>query len=245
MRAAWRRFLAAIQFLTILPVRSESDGNLAPSLPYFPAVGLLLGGALWAAARLLRGWPPTVAGMVLVLAYTLVTGGLHADGLMDTADAVASRLPPGEARRVMKDSRVGALGALAGAALLLWKTACWAALLPRDPLIAMFVPAVSRTALLWALTGPKAATPVPAAGLGAPLQGAVGIPVALGWAGVLAALLYVTAGSRGVATAAGVILAGQLTARWLHRRYGGLSGDMLGAAHEVAEAIGWLFAVVP
>ncbi|MEW5703558.1 MAG: adenosylcobinamide-GDP ribazoletransferase [Pseudomonadota bacterium] len=83
-------FLIALQFLTILPVRLKEPPDskaMGRSLPYYPLIGLLLG-ALLAFLGWGLGDAPTLIATALILAvWVLLTGGMHLDGLADSADA--------------------------------------------------------------------------------------------------------------------------------------------------------------
>lgn len=247
--SAWRRLALAITFLTIVPIRVPApvtDADVTASVAYYPLVGAGLGGLLWGLAYLMQAWPSLLAAAVLAAAYTVVTGALHLDGLMDTADALASRRPRREALAIMKDSRVGALGALAGVLVLVIKIAAWTTLLHRAPfpwLVA--VPAVARTGMVWSVAHEPAAPRGDAPTLAQQYQGAVPTGVVLLWAaGVLAALLAVGGGWTAVLlTVGGMVLAAgaaRATTRWL----GGMTGDTYGAVNELVEVWGWIVAVV-
>jgi adenosylcobinamide-GDP ribazoletransferase len=107
---------AAFQFLTRLPLfwlpyRSDA---LARAAKFFPLVGLAMGGAMVAIYRLLSPHlPATIVALMIVLFATLLTGGLHEDGLADVADAFGGGHDRKKALEIMKDSRIGSYGALA------------------------------------------------------------------------------------------------------------------------------------
>ena len=83
-------------------------------LAWMPVVGLLIGG-LWAAFDYAAGliFPMSVRGLLDVLFLVILTGGLHLDGLADTADGLLSHRDPARSLEIMKDSRVGTWGAIA------------------------------------------------------------------------------------------------------------------------------------
>lgn len=118
-----KRFLSALGFLTRIPVPEwalADRASLAASPPYFPAVGAIIGLG-WAAFDLLltRMFPLPVACALDLLFLFIVTGGLHWDGLSDTADGLLGGRTREDALRIMRDSRIGAMGAIAIALLLL------------------------------------------------------------------------------------------------------------------------------
>jgi adenosylcobinamide-GDP ribazoletransferase len=111
-------FRNALRFMTIIPVAS-SDAATAPDwlsrcVKYFPVVGIGVGVAS-AVALLLAGniWGPAIAALLAVATSIVVTGGLHEDGLADTADSFGGGRTPEKRLAIMKDSRIGAYGALA------------------------------------------------------------------------------------------------------------------------------------
>src|SRR5204862_4098680 len=134
----------ALAFLTPL------GGPAAPSpraLAWFPAVGaalgLALGGAWWVAARV---WPPAAAAAVVVAADLALTGMLHLDGLVDSADGLLPHLPRDRRLAVMAAPDVGAFGIAIAAAVLLLR---WSSFASRPPSVLLVAGlwCVSRTAM--------------------------------------------------------------------------------------------------
>lgn len=121
---AGKRLATAIAFYTCLPIPQAwlSDFRLVSRLA--PIVGLLIGGILSGldAGLLYIGMPELTLSAVVAIAWVGLTGGLHLDGAMDTADGLAVQ-DPQRRLAVMADSATGAFGAMAAIALLLLKTA--------------------------------------------------------------------------------------------------------------------------
>ncbi len=120
-----RPCLDAFRFLTAIPLppaRRGGDTDLASSVAWFPLVGGVLGGFLvavdWVSSQAFPNMPHLISATLVLSAYALFTGGLHHDGLMDTADAFWGVRSREERLRVMKDSRAGALGVTALALFL-------------------------------------------------------------------------------------------------------------------------------
>jgi adenosylcobinamide-GDP ribazoletransferase len=116
--SANRDFFNALRFMTIFPVPS-SEAATAPDwlsrcAKFFPAVGICVG-LVSAAALLLTSsiWNPVIAALLAVAASIIVTGALHEDGLADTADGFGGGWSVEKRLAIMKDSRIGAYGALA------------------------------------------------------------------------------------------------------------------------------------
>ena len=111
-----RLLLVAVQFLTRVPVPrwvGFKASWLNECARHLPLVGLGIGafGALiWCAAA--QVWPPTVAVLLSMVATVWLTGGFHEDGLSDTCDALGGAVSRDKALLIMKDSRIGAYGAI-------------------------------------------------------------------------------------------------------------------------------------
>jgi adenosylcobinamide-GDP ribazoletransferase len=109
-------FLAAVMFLTRLPVgrfHQFRDEDVASSTIYFPIVGALIGLAGGLALLASAVLPSFVAVLISMLVTICLTGGLHEDGLADSADGLIGGQDPRRRLEIMKDSRIGAYGALA------------------------------------------------------------------------------------------------------------------------------------
>jgi adenosylcobinamide-GDP ribazoletransferase len=246
---AWLRDLAgAWIFYSVLPAWPWPKPRFRRIARFAPWVGAVLGGLqglLWWG---LEGRVPPLAQVALVLAAgLLLTGGLHMDGAMDTADGLAAGERLLEA---MDDSRVGASGAQALALLLLLRTAALATLATAAPLALPWAALWGRVAPLVAMArfpylrpgGTAAFHREHWAGLARELR-----PTALLVLVVvvieMAVAGWVVAGS-GASRAVLAGLAGLLPALvvplWLGRRLGGHSGDSYGACVEWSEALALL-----
>ncbi|MBC8078254.1 MAG: adenosylcobinamide-GDP ribazoletransferase, partial [Chloroflexales bacterium] len=99
-----------------------SEASMVRSIPWFPLAGAMIGAltlpAGWLGDTL---WGATARAALVVVAAGVITGGLHLDGLSDTFDGVMSWRPTERKLEIMKDSRIGAMGALALVAVLLLK----------------------------------------------------------------------------------------------------------------------------
>ena len=120
-----RSVLAALAFLTILPVRLRkpfSQEELAGSRYWYPVIGLLLGAVLggWTALAARTGAPQLAAFMVLS-AWVALTGALHVDGFCDYCDGLFGGQTIEDRLRIMKDPHVGTFGLVGSILLLLGK----------------------------------------------------------------------------------------------------------------------------
>jgi len=118
-------FLTALQFLTVIPIKIKYAGEqkLADSMVYFPLVGLLMGLFLAGINALLYflNFPSLAANVITVIVLIIITGGLHLDGLSDTADAFLSGKPREQMLEIMRDSRTGVMGVLSLISVILLK----------------------------------------------------------------------------------------------------------------------------
>lgn len=117
--------LIALQFLTRFPVKSRTEWdekNTALSILYYPLVGLIIGFVLWFSAVLLDGIVPMIGAVVVLILWVLITGGLHLDGLADSADAWAGGYADKQrSLDIMKDPAAGPFAVVVLVLLLLVK----------------------------------------------------------------------------------------------------------------------------
>jgi adenosylcobinamide-GDP ribazoletransferase len=238
-------FLAAIQFLTIVPVgkKSLSPQELGACQCFFPLVGLLLGMGLAGLDALgSRIWPTILVSALLTTVLVIATGALHLEGFLDTCDGLFGGSTREQRLAIMRDKNVGAFAVAGGTCLILLKWAALAALTPpeRFPTLVLF-PTLSRWAMVLAMSAfPYARTE----GLGTVFhQGATG-------ARVLVAALITFIGTMVIASLGGLILllvTSLLTlgvGHLMSKRLGGLTGDTYGAINEVMEVLTLLLATI-
>jgi len=246
---AWLRDLAgAWIFYSVLPAWPWPKPRFRRIARFAPWVGAVLGGLqglLWWG---LEGRVPPLAQVALVLAAgLLLTGGLHMDGAMDTADGLAAGERLLEA---MEDSRVGASGAQALALLLLLRTAALATLAAAAPLALPWAALWGRVAPLVAMArfpylrpgGTAAFHREHWAGLARELR-PTALLVLLVVVIHMAVAGWVVAGigaSKAVLAGLAGLLPALVVPLWLGRRLGGHSGDSYGACVEWSEALALL-----
>ena len=146
-----RRFLVALQFLTVLPVNIKSgieEKDFGASLVYFPVVGLLIGLLLALAAASLAFLPALVKSAMILALYIFITGGIHLDGFADTCDGFYGNKSAEKILEIMRDSRIGAMGVIGIISILLLKFTMIASL-PEGSLwkILIVMPVFSRWSL--------------------------------------------------------------------------------------------------
>src|SRR5579863_105905 len=243
-------FLVATQFLTRVPVPAASDFQascLGESLRYFPLVGGLVGlvnVAVWWLSS--RWFPRAVAVGLMLCASLLLTGGFHEDGLADTCDGLGAGGTRERTLAIMKDSRIGALGAMGLLMLLGLK---WSTLvaLPTAAfgLIVVAAHVVSRwcaMGLIWALQYARAEGAGKSREFDGGLTGAqwllsgvigmttVAIPMI--WQGVAMRNAIAAAAVAGFGAAA---ITAFVAAVYCKQRIGGYTGDCLGAVQQASE----------
>lgn len=255
-RSAWQAFAIdlahCIRFYSRLPVPAlpwEQDAHALPSFPrlvrIIPVAGLVIG-LLPAAVlgfALLLDLGPWLAATLSATAMVLTTGALHEDGLGDTADSfggatIEKRL------EIMRDSRIGSFGASALFLSLSLRIGALAMIVARsDAAVAMatvlIVASLSRTAGLMPLAFlPPARRDGMSQAVGQPARETFWVAVAI--AGAIAVVLGALAGLPPAGIALMLVLSGlsgiALT-RFAERHLGGQTGDIAGAAQQVAEVV--------
>jgi len=237
-----RLLLIAFQFLTIIPLpvtlRCEQE-DLGHSTSFFPVVGFAIGGLLAGVDWLIS---PCIArplcDALLIALLALVTGALHLDGLADVCDGLAARGGRERFLAVMKDSQVGAVGAvgLVLGLLLKWQALAavpagfkWQALL--------LFPALARFGQVLTMAGARHAR-----------QDGLGVAIARGTGGTALVLAFATAASagyyllgiKGIIALAAVSLFAIAGRTFFQRKLGGLTGDTIGCISELNEILALL-----
>lgn len=226
-----RRLLGAFAFLTILPVPG-TPARVGESALFFPLIGALLGAG---GALLLNAATPPLGSAMAALAtlglWTFLTGGLHEDGVADVADAIRPNRSRARMMAILKDSRIGAFGAMA---LVFLFAVRWQALmrLPSQPV-----------AELAACLGMSRAALVIQAYVSRPIGEGLGKAFADDLRWYAAVLVLLQALALAVATGThhtlpllgGGILLTWLLYQWFDHRLGGVNGDCLGATCLIVE----------
>lgn len=269
-----RHYLLSLQFFTRIPVTGRladwvgfSPAMLRASAGHFPGVGLLVGSVLALfTAGLLALLPPTGSAPLVAAALgtalgVLLTGAFHEDGLADVADGLGGSADRDRALLIMKDSRVGAFGAIAVMLMLLCKVTLLALLGDvSGPLMAaalLVAHVVSRTwpllTIRWLphvgdVAGSKSkplADQISAAALRTGLIWCVLALVLVAYGQVSINFVAIDVSDEGLLQALlnalmASLVAWAVMARWFWRRLGGFTGDCLGATQQVCEVAFYL-----
>lgn len=230
-----RNLSIAFGLMTTLPIRlpdNWSAGDSGRAAVWYPFVGLVIGALTWLAWRgAILVFPSLVAGVLALVVWVLLTGGLHLDGLSDCCDGLFVSAPAERRLEIMKDPHVGAFGVIGLILVLLLKATSLSSLPLTSGIGIMLAASLARWCLLFAALLPQARV----SGMGADfasgfqrsyiLLGAIipiGLAIFMGIQGMLSTLVGVGA--------AGLIL-------WLaNSRIGGVTGDVFGMIVEVVEA---------
>jgi adenosylcobinamide-GDP ribazoletransferase len=238
-RGTLRPFLTGVMFLTRIPcpawVGHDAD-HLARSTVWFPLIGALVGawgGAFYLVGR--TGWAAPVVGVLLSTVATVwLTGAFHEDALADACDGFGGGWGKDDILRIMKDSRVGSYGVVGLVLVLALKVAALSALSPGTALRALVAAHVlgrwSSLPLIWRYDYARESS-----GTGKPFAASVTVPRLVMGTAMAAVLAGVTLGMAALPAAAAVLAVTWLGGRYFHRWIGGITGDCLGAANQVAE----------
>lgn len=255
-----RHYLLAVQFFTRIPVTGAlaawvgySPQQLRASAAHFPGIGWLVGGVCALLAALLLAALPAapaallVAAALVTAAGVLLTGAFHEDGLADVADGLGGSLERARALEIMKDSRVGAFGALALVLVIVVKVALLALLggfgapvlcagLFAGHVVSRFLPLLLIARMRHVGDeGRSRAKPL------ADRISGTSLLVAGVW--LLAALLLVVWSVPGLPMAMPLLCSGLVALwlwRWFARRLDGFTGDCLGATQQLTEVAFYL-----
>jgi adenosylcobinamide-GDP ribazoletransferase len=231
-----KQILWLIQFLTTIPLKltiSMEPEDFGRSLAYAPLIGLLLGGILAASFYILRFlFPIMISSLFLCIIYVFLTGGLHLDGLGDTADGLFSHRPKERILEIMKDSRVGTNAVLAVIFVIL----SYIFLIMQIPTKALglivLMPVIGRMALPLAAGLEKYARQN---GLGLHFINFCGPKEIIIGLTITSAISFLILGIKGLLIVLSIGILISFITKLLAAKIDGITGDILGAVCELAQ----------
>ncbi|NDJ60857.1 MAG: adenosylcobinamide-GDP ribazoletransferase [Chloroflexi bacterium] len=231
----WADVRGAFTFLTILPFGFPTGRQPGWIFTWFPLVGLLIGLLIAGVARF-APFSPDLTAFVALAAWVIITGGLHLDGLGDSADGLLAAVPAARRLEIMKDPRAGSWAVITLTLVLLGK---YLALRALDARLLILPPVVGRWVLVLAAVGFPYARRTQAS-LGGHYRTGLGRAQRIG--ATLITLPVVISASGDWRVAALVIVIGLATVglggMWAARQLGGgLTGDVYGALCEMTELL--------
>ena len=238
-------FVTGFQFLTRIPIVHQTEWSVESfgrSVKFFPIIGGIIGLLLFSFVHIMQYFfsvkvPIHIIGIGVILFEIFLTGGLHCDGLMDTVDGIFSGRPRDKMLEIMKDSRVGAFGAMAFSLLIVVK---YSLIMDIEfsllPLALLTMPIVGRIAVVIGIVFYPYAR---VNGLGKVFYDCSHRQT-LWVAGITALLLILPLGKIAMISAVVGVIAAVLFCEYVNKKLGGLTGDVYGAIVELTEIVALL-----
>ena len=142
-----KNFLSALSFLTIIKIKTDKNYTPENFIPYFAIIGFIIGTGLCYLAILTRNLFFSPA--LLLIYLTVITGGLHLDGFIDTADAIFSHRSREKKLEILKDPNVGSMGIISLVLLFLLEFSAFIAL--NELKVLLFIPVYSRFSMIFGM----------------------------------------------------------------------------------------------
>jgi adenosylcobinamide-GDP ribazoletransferase len=235
-------FASGVIFYTVIPLPIKWTNNWLRIARWCPLVGLLIGSILLVSASLckLMGIPDLTRNALTVAIWVGITGGIHLDGAMDTADGL-SVTNPERRLEVMKDSATGAFGAIAAVIILLLKTVTLSEMSLPLWLVLLSATGWARWGQVWAIafypylreTGKGS---FHQENLRLPQDILLGLVVLLCFSSLWFTIDYLFWWQIGLIVGGNIAIA-LLTGYYFHQRLGGHTGDTYGAVVEWSEVL--------
>jgi adenosylcobinamide-GDP ribazoletransferase len=231
------KFIAAWRFLILIPLnfkRANTNEEISGSIVYFPVIGLILGLVLAGLAWVFRlGFPASIVSILVLLVLTVLTGGLHLDGLADSFDGLGGK-DREERLRIMRDSQHGTFGIVSVIFALFIQATALATISSKSIYWAIIVfPIIGRWAMVYALAAYPYARE---SGMGVLFKKNATVSIfaicTVFTMAVTALLLH----GRGMIALIAALAAVMLVAAFFNRRLAGLTGDSYGALNVIGEA---------
>jgi adenosylcobinamide-GDP ribazoletransferase len=222
--------------MTILPVRlpeNWSAGDSGRAAVWYPFVGLIIGALTWLAWRgATLVLPSFIAGIIALVVWVVITGGLHLDGLADCCDGLFVSAAPERRLEIMKDPHIGAFGVIGLILVLLLKAAVLSSLTLTSAFSIILAASLARWCILLGALHPQARP----SGMGADFASGFQRSF-LFWGAILPVGLAIFTGTRGMLSALAGVGAATLVLWLAKSRIGGVTGDVFGMIVEIVETV--------
>jgi adenosylcobinamide-GDP ribazoletransferase len=232
-----RTLRIAFGLMTTLPVKLPEDwstGDSGRAAVWYPLVGLTIGALTWLAWKgtTLLLFPPLVTGVITLIIWVVLTGGLHLDGLADCCDGLFASVSPARRLEIMKDPHVGAFGVIGLILILFLKAAALTSLTNVSSFGILLAASLARGCILPAGLLPLARPSGMGSDFAAGFQRSFIV-----WSAIIPLTLAILLGLRGILSSVAGLGAAVLVL-WLARsRIGGVTGDVFGMLVEIVESV--------
>ena len=242
LRSMWLDFLAAVQFLTRIPVPLQpyEPDSLARAVKFFPLAGMIIGAGAAALHLVLAPHLPRLAAAFLILIYLVfITGGLHEDGLADAADGFGGGTSREKILLILRDSRIGSYGGIALALSLIGRIILIASL-PLAQVTPFLIAAHvlcrwTTLPLSYFLASARSTDQNQPGGQGARIARLTSTPTLIGGTIFSFAVTILLLKTNAIAPILSAIALTALTATYYKSRIGGVTGDCFGATNQLTE----------
>ncbi len=229
--------------MTTLPLPASKDwqeGDSGRASVWYTFVGLVIGGLTWLVwMGATRIFPAPVAGILTLVVWVTLTGGLHLDGLADCCDGLLASTTVERRLEIMKDPRLGTFGGIGLVLTLLLKAAVLSSLTPQSAFGIMLAASLARWCILPAGLLPLARP----SGMGADFKAGFR-PWFIAVGAIIPLTLSIILGTRGLVSLAAGLIAAAVVLRLAKSRINGVTGDVFGMTVEVVEVVSLLAFVI-
>ena len=231
-----RNLRIAFGLMTTLPFQlpeNWSSGDSGRAAVWYPLVGFFIGALTWLAWKgAIFAFSPLIAGVITLVVWVALTGGLHLDGLADCCDGLFASTAPARRLEIMKDPHVGAFGVIGLILTLFLKAAALASLTSVSSFGILLAASLARWCILPAGLLPLARP----SGMGSDF--AAGFKRSfMVWAAIIPLILAILLGTRGVLAPVAALGAAALVLWLAKSRIGGVTGDVFGMVVEIVEVV--------
>lgn len=237
----WHSFLAALCFLSIVPVpagwpHKQDDRKIqGDAILFYPLVGLVLGITLFTAAFVFSFFDSLLTSALIVTVWVIITGALHLDGLADTADAwLGGHGDRDRTLSILKDTHAGVAAVVAIVLLLVIKILALSELDSALLLALIISPVLARTAVMGLLL---TTAYVRAKGIGTTMVQTMPRKLSWGVMSLIVLLSIIVLQWQAMSILVSIILVTFIYRALLVRRLGGTTGDTAGALVEIIETV--------